>query len=52
MKSGEASGLAELRRRAEAGEADAQYELGCMYYEGKSVARDYAEALKRLGEKD
>ena len=49
MKSGESSGLAVLaglRGRAEAGDADAQYELGCMYYEGRSVARDYAEALK------
>ena len=46
MKAAERSELAALRRRAEAGEADAQYELGCKYYEGDSVARDYAEALK------
>lgn len=38
--------ICELRRRAEAGDASAQYALGCRYYEGDGVARDYAEALK------
>ena len=35
-----------LRARAEAGDASAQYLLGCAYYEGGGVTRDYAEALK------
>ncbi len=35
-----------LRGRAEAGDADAQYALGCRYYEGDGVPRDYREALR------
>jgi len=38
--------IVQLRKRAEAGDADAQYELGCKYYNGDGVGRDYAEALK------
>lgn len=40
------SELIALRRRAEAGDANAQYELGCKYYDGAGVEQSYAEALK------
>jgi TPR repeat protein len=46
MKRTEPPRVAALRRRAEADDANAQYELGCCYYEGEEVDRDYAEALK------
>ena len=36
--------LAEWRPQAEAGDTDAQYNLGLMYYEGEGVPQDYAEA--------
>ena len=36
--------LAEWRPQAEAGDTDAQYNLGLMYYEGECVPQDYAEA--------
>lgn len=34
------------RKSAEQGYAPAQYELGYMYYEGKSIKQDYTEAFK------
>jgi TPR repeat protein len=46
MKQNETAALRELRRRAEAGSADAQYELGCKYFEGEGVEQSQAEALK------
>ncbi|MGQ9661139.1 MAG: tetratricopeptide repeat protein [Kiritimatiellia bacterium] len=46
MKKGIARQVRELRLRAEAGDADAQYELGCFYYEGEGVEQDYQEAFK------
>ena len=33
------------RIRAERGDAKSQYELGAMYYYGKGVTKDYAEAV-------
>ena len=33
-------------RAAEQGDADAQYNLGVMYYDGRGVTQDYAEAVK------
>jgi hypothetical protein len=35
----------QLRRKAELGDADAQYSLGVSYREGKGVDRDYAQAV-------
>jgi TPR repeat protein len=35
-----------LIEKAEAGDAQAQYSLGAMYYEGRGVAQDYKEAAK------
>jgi uncharacterized protein len=35
-----------LRSRADAGEAEAQYQLGSMYWEGKEIDQDRNEALK------
>ena len=46
MPGNEPPQIAALRKVAEAGDANAQYALGCRYYEGDGVARDYAEALK------
>ena len=43
---GDAKALAELRVRAEKGEASAQYYLGNMYADGKGVAKDEVEAVK------
>ena len=37
--------LAELRARADAGEASAQFELGWMYANGQGVPQDDAEAI-------
>ena len=37
---------AELVKRAEAGDATAQHDLGCCYNSGKGVAQDYKEAVK------
>ena len=36
----------ELRARAEQGDADAQANLGLMYYNGEGVPQDYAEAVR------
>ena len=41
-----ATALKELRPLAEKGDAQAQYNLGVMYYTGDGVAQDYAEALR------
>src|SRR6187402_98971 len=35
-----------IRKKAEMGNAAAQKDLGLMYYKGKGVPRDYAEAAK------
>ena len=43
---GDAKALAELRGRAEKGEADAQRYLGTMYRTGEGVAKDEVEAVK------
>ena len=37
--------LADLRALAEAGDTEAQYNLGLMYVNGRSVAQDDAEAV-------
>ena len=37
--------LADLRARADAGEASAQFNLGCMYANGRGVPQDYVEAI-------
>ena len=36
----------EVRRDARLGDADAQFELGCMYHDGYGVRQDYVEAAK------
>lgn len=41
--------LAVLRPLADAGQADAEYELGFMYYAGAGVAQDYVAAAKWYG---
>ena len=44
-----------LRTLAEQGDADAQFNLGNMYYEGMGVSQDYTEALRwyrRAAEQD
>jgi S1-C subfamily serine protease len=38
--------IAELKANAEKGDADAQFNLGAIYDEGKDVAQNYAEAVK------
>ena len=38
--------LASIRKAAEQGDADAQSRLGYMYFEGKGVGQNYAEAVK------
>ena len=38
--------LKNLRTNAEKGDAEAQFNLGYMYYNGRGVPQDYAEALK------
>ena len=40
------SDLADLRSRAEQGDADAQFELGSMYYWGEGVPADNAESVR------
>ncbi len=40
-----ATALREWRPLAEQGDAEAQYNLGLMYYTGKGVPRDYAKAV-------
>ena len=42
----ESARIKNLRERAEAGNPDAQYDLGCVYYDGDGVERNYDEALK------
>ena len=43
---GFAADFAETKKKAEAGDADAQFNLGDMYKEPNGVPRDYAEAVK------
>lgn len=38
--------LAALRKQAQAGDPDAQYAIGCRYFEGEGVRKDYVEALR------
>ena len=38
--------LDEMKEKAEKGDAQAQYALGLMYYNGEKVGKNYAEALK------
>ena len=38
--------FAETKAKAEAGDADAQYNLGWMYDEGEGVEQDFKEAVK------
>ncbi|MHC8510415.1 MAG: SEL1-like repeat protein [Rhodospirillales bacterium] len=38
--------LSELRLAAESGDADAQFDLGVIYYQGRGVAQDHAEAAR------
>ena len=40
-----ADDFAETKKKAETGDANAQYNLGIMYYEPNGVPRDYAEAM-------
>jgi len=40
------SSLADRRRQAEAGDANAQYHLGWMYYYGEGVLKNFTEAVK------
>ncbi len=42
-----AADLTGLIKKAEQGHADAQFFLGRMYYSGRGVPQDYAEAMKR-----
>lgn len=42
----EKTDIAELKRKAEAGDAKAQNSLGFMYYNGFGVSRDYVEAVR------
>ena len=36
--------ISDLRRKAEQGDAEAQYSIGMLYYEGYDVKQDYATA--------
>jgi TPR repeat protein len=38
--------LSALLKKAEHGDAESQYSLGCRYYSGKGVLRDYKESAK------
>lgn len=40
------SSVDELRKKAEAGDANAQYSLAACYYNGEGVPQDYTEAVK------
>ena len=40
--------VTEIRRQAEQGDADAQTVLGAMYYQGRGVTQDDAEAARWL----
>ena len=42
----DASDFRETLQLAEQGNADAQFNLGLMYYDGQGVRQDYAEALR------
>jgi hypothetical protein len=42
----EIDALTMLHSKARAGDANAQYDLGCIYEQGRYVAKDYAEAVK------
>jgi len=42
----ESSEIEKLRQKAEEGDADAQFNLGIMYDNGKGVEQDYKEAVK------
>src|SRR5207247_8585943 len=44
-----ATALKEFRPLAEGGQPEAQFYLGVMYYSGKAVPQDYAEAVRRYG---
>ncbi len=46
MTTPKAKAIRELRLLAEQGDADAQFNLGIMYGDGRGVAQDYAEALQ------
>lgn len=48
VKQGEAADVADLRRRANAGEAWAQLILGCRYYAGEGVTANHHEAARLL----
>jgi hypothetical protein len=41
---GESKEIEELRKKAEAGDASAQFSLGVMYLKGEGVLRDFASA--------
>jgi len=41
-----AADIETMRKAAEAGDADAQYDLGLMYHDGEGVPEDYVEAVK------
>lgn len=41
-----ANKIEDMQRRAEAGEAEAQYELGMCYYKGDGVEQNHEEAVK------
>ena len=46
QKPTEAPAIAALRERANAGQADAQFELGLLYYSGLSVRQDDVQAAR------
>ena len=41
-----ANDFVKTKKKAEAGDAKAQFELGYIYYNGKGVPKDYAESAK------
>jgi TPR repeat protein len=43
---GFAADFAEIKKKAEAGDASAQFDLGVMYFKGEGVLKDSAEAVK------
>ena len=48
--SGQATDLDELRKKAEAGDAEAQSNLGIAYYSGNGVPQSFTDAFKWIGE--
>src|SRR3989344_4783035 len=40
--------LAQLQKQADSSDAEAQYNLGVMYYDGKGVPKDVAKAMEWL----